>query len=78
MATATTDQLSESVGAPRRTRRRKTSHLKKVPETRAQREQLRSLCTQVAAQLDKTNPLGKDEMEKICRSMLDEAGLSEG
>ncbi len=49
-----------------------------MPETRAQREQLRSLCTQVAAQLDKTNPLGKDEMEKICRSMLDEAGLSEG
>ncbi len=54
----------------RRRKRRQTSHLKAVPPTREQREALRRECEQVAAKLDKSNPLTKDEMEQVVREML--------
>jgi len=62
----------------RKTRRRKTSHLKLVPETKELRERLRADCRAVAAKLDKTRPLAKDEMETISRAILDKAGMPEG
>lgn len=62
----------------RRSRRRKTSHLKKVPETRELREQLRQRCEAVADRLDKSSPLTKDEMERVARGLLEEMGLPEG
>lgn len=49
-----------------------------VPETRDQRESMRQRCREVAAKLDKANPLSKDEMERISRGLLDELGLPEG
>jgi geranylgeranyl pyrophosphate synthase len=58
--------------------RRKTSHLKLVPETRELREQVRARCAEVAARLDKSLPLTKDEMERVARTALDELGLAEG
>ncbi|MFG0267215.1 MAG: polyprenyl synthetase family protein [Rhodopirellula sp. JB055] len=58
-------------------RRRKTSHLKEVPETLALRESLRDRCAQVAAKLDRSHPMTKDEMEQISRRMLEEADLPE-
>lgn len=58
-------------------RRRKTSHLKEVPETLAMRESLRDRCAQVAAKLDRSHPMTKDEMEQISRRMLEEADLPE-
>ncbi|WP_164100653.1 polyprenyl synthetase family protein [Candidatus Laterigemmans baculatus] len=61
-----------------RSRRRKTSHLKLVPETREAREALRQRCRDVAARMDKSVPLGKDEMERVARRLLEEAGLPEG
>jgi geranylgeranyl pyrophosphate synthase len=64
--------------ARRKSRRRKTAHLKLVPESRELREQLKAKCYEVAAKLDKTQPVGKDEMESISRSLLEEAGLGEG
>jgi geranylgeranyl diphosphate synthase, type II len=58
--------------------RRKTSHLKVVPETRALREDLRQRCRAAAAKLDKSRPLTKDEMEQLARALLADAGLPEG
>lgn len=62
----------------RRTRRRKTAHLKRVPDSKALREQIRAKCEEIASQLDKSRPLSKDEMESIVRAMLVEMDQPEG
>jgi geranylgeranyl pyrophosphate synthase len=41
------------------------------------RESLRDRCAQVAAKLDRSHPMTKDEMEQISRRMLEEADLPE-
>ncbi len=58
--------------------RRKTSHLKLVPETPQLREQMRVKCREVAGRMDKEMPPTKDELEVISRRTLDELGMSEG
>ncbi len=63
--------------APRRSRRRKTSHLKLVPETREMREQLKAKCGEVASRLDRSRPMTKDEMESVARRLLEEEDLPE-
>ena len=50
--------------------RRRTAHLKAVPQPRSLRERIRGECLQVAAGLDKSHPLGKDEMEQLARRTL--------
>ncbi len=62
----------------RKTKRRKTAHLKLVPETLAQRESLRELCQATAARLDRDDPLTKDMMEVVARQVLKQAGMDEG
>ena len=62
----------------RKSRRRKTAHLKLVPETRELRERIRKRCYEVAAQLDRSRPLTKDEMEAVSRSLLEDLDLPEG
>lgn len=42
------------------------------------RENLRARCEEVAARLDHSTPLAKDQMEQIARRMLSEADLPEG
>lgn len=69
--------VSESPKADKKTRR-KTSHLKLVPETKELRAFLRDKCREVAARLNKDLPPTKDELELIARRMLDEAGQPEG
>jgi len=64
--------------APRKSRRRKTAHLKLVPETRELREKMRAKCAEVAAKLDKSVPLAKDDMERVVRATLDGLGMPEG
>jgi geranylgeranyl pyrophosphate synthase len=72
-------QAPDSEASPsKKPKRRSTSHLKLVPETKAQREALRARCREVAAKLDKSRPLGKDEMEVIARATLESMGLGEG
>ena len=61
-----------------RRRRRKTSHLKIVPESRELREHLKTRCREVAAKLDRSIPMTKDEMESVARKLLEEEGLGEG
>ena len=84
MATASiADQLSSlpalSESDPqRKSRRRQTSHLKVVPETRELRERMRARCAEVVAQLDKSLPLTKEQMEVVVRRLLSEMGLPEG
>jgi geranylgeranyl pyrophosphate synthase len=82
LATAPTEpELFDPAGepaSPRKSRRRNTSHLKLVPDTKALRESLRDRCAEVAARLDKSRPVGKDELEAIARRTLDEACLPEG
>jgi geranylgeranyl pyrophosphate synthase len=75
--TFTTVSNSEPT-TPRRSRRRKTAHLKQVPETRELREKMRAKCAEVASQLDKSVPLSKDDMELIVRSTLDDLEMAEG
>lgn len=58
--------------------RRKTSHLKLVPETLELREQLRAKCREVASRMNKDLPPTKDELELIARRTLEEMGLGEG
>ncbi len=60
------------------TKRRKTAHLKLVPQTKAQREELRLRCRNVAACLDKGRPLPQVEMESMARQILGEMNLPEG
>ncbi|MEL7336890.1 MAG: DUF116 domain-containing protein, partial [Planctomycetota bacterium] len=60
-----------------RSTRRKTSHLKEVPETLEMRESLRARCEDVADRLDRSVPMTKDELEQIARRTLEEADLPE-
>lgn len=62
----------------RRSRRRKTAHLKMVPSTKEQRESLRVRCYEVANSLSRDVPPSKDLLESLCRQLLDEQGLPEG
>jgi geranylgeranyl pyrophosphate synthase len=79
LATApSTQSTTAEASAKRKTARRKTAHLKLVPETREQRDQLRAKCREVAARLDKDRPLSKDEMEVVARRTLEEVSLPEG
>lgn len=75
------DPVETPVGAVaeggRKSRRRQTAHLKDVPPTLQLRESLREHCRQVAAKLDKSRPLAKDEMEQVVRRMLAEANQPE-
>lgn len=58
--------------------RRRTSHLKQIPQERQVRERIRSACSRLAARLDKSHPLSKDELERLTRSLLDPLGLPDG
>ncbi len=86
MATVDTAPLSEGhaattgspIGTSRQNGRRRTGHLKDVPTTRELREKLRGYCRQVAAKLDPSHALTKDELEGVARQILDELHQPEG
>ena len=77
LSTSETAPAAETSSAGR-TPRRKTSHLKEVPETLELRESLRARCAEIAARIDRSTPMTKDEMEQIARRALEEADLPEG
>ena len=74
---SSTDQ-SVSEKPVRRSRRRKTAHLKMVPSSKDQREALRLKCQAVADTLDRNLPPSKDDLEALCRKLLIDAGEPEG
>ena len=67
-----------STPSKRTSRRRKTAHLKAVPPTLEHREAIKRRCDEVTAKLDKSVPMTKDEMEVVCRRILEERGDPEG
>ncbi len=64
--------------APESPDRRPADHLKEVPPSRADRERIRNAATSLAAQLDKSRPLAKDEMQTHARAILATLRLPEG
>ncbi len=79
MSTTTNTEAAESDAKPvRRSRRRKTAHLKMVPSSKEQRESLRQTCREIADTLDRNLPPSKDELEAISRKILLDAGEPEG
>lgn len=78
MSSAIDSTSATEVKDSKRKRRRKTSHLKDVPETRQLRDHLKARCREVAAKLDKTTPMTKDDMEVVARGLLEEENLGEG
>lgn len=58
--------------------RRKTAHLKRIPQDRVVRERIRSACVHLAERVDKSHPLCKDQMETLARNLLVDLGLPEG
>ncbi len=81
LTTATSNGSTATMDAANRestrSSRRKTSQLKDVPESLELRESLRARCAEVAAKLDHSTAMGKDEMERVARALLEEADLSE-
>ncbi len=71
----TTDSAPSVNSTGGRSTRRRTSHLKDVPETLELRESLRARCEQIASRLDRSVPMTKDQMEQIARRTLEEADL---
>lgn len=69
---------AEVAKKPRRSRRRKTAHLKMVPATKDLRELLRTRCRAVADTLDPALPPNKDQLEAIARKILDDESQPEG
>ena len=69
---------AETEKKPRRSRRRKTAHLKMVPSSKELRESLRETCRTVAATLSHEIPPSKDQLEALSRKILDDAGQPEG
>ena len=87
MATASIQSVTTAVAGETNTpveavsnksKRRKTSHLKIVPETRELRESIRQKCYDIAGKLNKDVPLSKDQMETVARRLLQEMGHPEG
>jgi geranylgeranyl diphosphate synthase type II len=72
----TQQPATAEIASPRR--RRATSHLKLVPETLELRERLRGECARVAAALDRSRPMTKDELEQFSRQLLSSLDMPEG
>lgn len=62
----------------RRSRRRKTAHLKLVPDNKELRELMRERCQKHADKFDRSVPPSKDQLEAACREVLAELDMSEG
>jgi len=75
--TASDAGMSSESSANRR-RRRATSHLKLVPPTLELRERLKGECARLAATLDRSKPMSKDELEQASRGLLASLEMPEG
>lgn len=58
-------------------KRRSTSHLKAVPQSLEQREQVKKAAEEYAAELDKSRAFNKNELEKHGRTLLEQMQLPE-
>ena len=74
----TTSTEADATATGNRRTRRKTSHLKLVPPSRELREKIRRRCQSLAAELDKSSPLSKENLEVLSRKILEELKEPEG
>lgn len=74
----TASSAIQAAGSKPVRKRRRTAHLKDVPDTRELREQLRLECRELASRLDHSQSFSKDELEVISRQLLKEKQLPEG
>jgi geranylgeranyl pyrophosphate synthase len=70
-------ESSEAAPVKRRRRRKSTSHLKLVPETLAQREQVKAAAEEFAKTLDKSRNFNKTQLEDWARQLLSSMDLEE-
>lgn len=78
---STEEMLQESIASvppTKKKKRRRTAHLKDVPQSREQRDSLRSICQEVVGKLDRNQRFSKDELEVIAREILAHHQLPEG
>ena len=75
--TSTSTSTSTPAAAQPPRKRRRTAHLKDVPPTREEREQLRQQCHQLAGRIDRQQRFSKDELEAAARLLLAEQQLPE-
>jgi len=61
---------NEASSRPRKRKRRSTSHLKLVPESLEQREEIKAAAEAFVASMPKNCPLSKDELEKLSAEFL--------
>ena len=76
-STPTSTSTSTSTADQPHRKRRRTAHLKDVPPTREEREQLRQQCRQLAGRIDRQQRFSKDELEAAARRLLTEQQLPE-
>lgn len=62
--------LKADANGKRKSSRRRTAHLKDVPQSKEVRERIRARCNEVASKLDKDQTMTKDEMEVLTRRVL--------
>ena len=74
---ATTSPATPPTSAQPSRKRRRTAHLKDVPPSREEREQLRLQCRQLAGRIDRRQRFSKDELEAAARRLLTEQQLPE-
>ncbi len=72
-----TSRMDDDPKPVKRQRRKSTSHLKAVPETLTEREEIKSAAEQFAKRLDATNPFAKKTLEQWGRELLEETGKPE-
>jgi len=63
---------------PHKKGRRRTGHLKEVPDSRELREKIRDYCRQLASRLDHATNFSKDDLEAVTRKALEDLQLDEG
>jgi len=73
-----TTPLTSNNSKATRKKRRRTAHLKDVPATRDERQQLRQHCRDIAGRLDRNQSFSKDELETAARKLLIDQQLPEG
>ena len=71
------DVDDDPVPVRKKGKRRSTSHLKAVPDTLQQREEIKRAAEEYALGLNKSRAFNKNELEKHSRTLMDQIGLPE-
>jgi len=73
---AVSDDPPVRAGSPER--RRRTGHLKEIPQSRELREKIRDYCRQITSRFDLNTNLSKEDLEAVSRRAIEDLQLPEG